>query len=128
MGFWIFMFAMNILIPFIMIVFGTWMYKYPPKKINGVIGYRTTMSRKNMYTWNFAHDYCGRLWIKIGIILMIPSVLCNFFVIHGTENQIGIVRGSAVSLQTIILCLSILPVEKALKQVFDQNGNRRNAT
>ena len=128
MGFWIFMFAMNILIPFLMIILGLWMYKYPPKEINGVIGYRTTMSRKNMDTWNFAQNYCGRLWIKIGIILMIPSVLCNFLVIHGTENQIGIVGGIAVSLQTIILCLSILPVEKALKRVFDKNGNRRNAS
>ena len=41
------------------------MSKYPPKEINGIIGYRTTMSRKNMDTWKFAHDYCGKLWLKL---------------------------------------------------------------
>lgn len=46
MVFFICMFICNLLIPATMIIAGYFMYKKPPKEINGVIGYRTTMSRK----------------------------------------------------------------------------------
>ena len=57
--------------PSIMVIAGYCMYKNPPKEINGLIGYRTAMSEKNKDTWAFAHDCCGKLWIKSGIILLV---------------------------------------------------------
>ena len=64
MGFFIAMFLCNLLMPLIMLIGGYCIYKNPPKEINGLVGYRTTMSKKNKDTWTFAHDYCGRLWIN----------------------------------------------------------------
>ena len=41
MGFWIYMFIMDLLIPIIMILFGRAFLKKAPKEINYVFGYRT---------------------------------------------------------------------------------------
>ena len=62
MGFFIAMFLCNLLMPLIMLIGGYCMYRKPPKEINGLVGYRTTMSKKNKNTWKFAHEYCGKLW------------------------------------------------------------------
>ena len=44
MGFWIFMLAMGLLFPVVMILFGTMFMKSAPKKINYILGERTDMS------------------------------------------------------------------------------------
>ena len=69
-GFWVFMLLADIMIPLVMIIFGRVFIKSPPKNINDMYGYRTTMSMKNTDTWNFAHKYCGRLWFKTGMIIL----------------------------------------------------------
>lgn len=43
MGFWIFMTVMNLVLPFVMIVIGYIFIKNPPKEINHLAGYRTTV-------------------------------------------------------------------------------------
>ena len=96
MWFWIIMFLCNLLIPVIMIVVGYMMYKHPPKKINAVYGYRTSRSMKNDETWKFAHNYCGRLWFKLGFILIIPTIIAMIPFIHSTENVVGIVSCQVV--------------------------------
>ena len=128
MVFFICMFICNLLIPATMIITGYFMYKKPPKEINGVIGYRTTMSRKNMDTWKFAHDYCGRLWLKIGIILLVPSIIVQIPFVNSDENTVGILTLIIEGVQLIFLLGSILPVERALKRTFDKNGKRIQKT
>ena len=65
MGFWIFMFAVNLLIPLVMVIFGAIFIKTAPKKINFLFGYRTERSMKNEDTWKFAHTYLGKLWLNL---------------------------------------------------------------
>lgn len=125
MVFFISMFICNLLIPATMIITGYFMYKKPPKDINGVIGYRTPMSSKNMDTWKFAHDYCGRLWLKIGIILLVPSIIVQIPFANSDENTVGILTLIIEGVQLVFLIGSILPVERALKRTFDKNGKRR---
>ena len=62
MGFWWFMLICDLIIPIVMLIGGRMMWKHCPKHINGIVGYRTARSMKNMDTWKFAHDYCGKLW------------------------------------------------------------------
>ena len=66
MWFWWFILICDCIIPAIMIIAGRMMWKHCPKKINGVVGYRTKMSMINMDTWRFAHDHAGKLWWKVG--------------------------------------------------------------
>ena len=44
MGYWMFLFVCNLLIPVTMILVGRRFYKKPPKNINSLSGYRTTRS------------------------------------------------------------------------------------
>ena len=81
MGFWIFMLVMILLIPITMIGFGKLFLKQAPGEINAVFGYRTTMSMKNKDTWEFAHNYCGKLWYRCGLFLLPLSVIPLLFVI-----------------------------------------------
>lgn len=125
MGFWIFMLICNLIVPIIMIMIGYWFVKCPPKTINNVYGYRTTMSRKNQETWDFAHNYCGRVWIKAGWCLLVASVLITLPTIGSSDETVGWVGGIFELIQCIILIGSIFPVERALKKNFDKNGNRK---
>ncbi|WP_434306182.1 SdpI family protein [Clostridium botulinum] len=126
MGFKIFIIVSNLIIPVIMLFFGVRFRKHGPKNINGIYGYRTSMSMKNKNTWEFAHQYCGRLWIKLGLIMLTISIIVSVLIFAYVDEAQGIIDAILVTIQTIVLIVSIFPVEKALKNNFDGNGNRRN--
>lgn len=125
MWFWWFLFACDLLIPILMIVFGRMMWKHPPKKINGIVGYRTPASMKNTDTWKFAHEYCGRLWWKMGWVLFVPSAAVHVPFYRGSEAVIGTVSGILCAVQCVILIVSIFPTERALRRNFTREGIRK---
>lgn len=49
--------------------------KFPPKKINGLYGYRTVNSMKSQDRWDFAQKYSSRLAILSGLALILTSFL-----------------------------------------------------
>ena len=116
------LFFCNLLIPVVVIVTGRIMWKHYPKNINGLVGYRTTRSMKNMDTWKFAHNYCGKLWWKIGWVMVIPSALIHIPLYHSDKNTIGFAGIILVTIQCFIMILSIYPTEKALKKHFNDDG------
>lgn len=125
MWFWIFMFCCNLLIPLVMIIFGRTMFKRPPKEINSICGYRTKMSIINKDTWNFAHNVCGKLWWKAGWIIILPSIVVQFPFLHSSHDTIGMVGLVLCIIQCAVLLGSILPVERALKRTFHDDGTRK---
>lgn len=125
MWFYIMMFICNLLIPAIMLIGGYFMYKYPPKEINWVIGYRTTMSMKNKDTWAFAQDYCGRLWVKLGRLLLIATIIAQIPFVHSSDNAIGTMTLVVEVVQLVVLLGSTVFVETILKKTFDANGARK---
>ena len=125
MGFWMFMLLINLLIPFTMIGFGRYFMKKPPKEINAMFGYRTSMSMKNKDTWDFAHKHCGKAWFICGWVIT-PITIIAMLLIIGKGMEIVEKFGSIiVFVQLAILIGSIIPTEMALKRNFDKNGNRR---
>lgn len=125
MWFWWFMLVCDLLTPIVMIITGRMMRKHCPKQINSLMGYRTARSMKNMDTWKFANDYCGRLWWKIGFVMILPSVLMHIPFYRSDEETIGIVGIILVTIQVIILLVSIFPTENALKKSFSDDGTRK---
>ena len=122
MGFWIFMLVMDLLIPCVMIGFGSYFKNHPPKKINYIVGYRTARSMKNKETWDFAHRHSGRTWVVCGSILLPVSAAVMLLALGKGEDTVG-VFGAAVCIgQVVALILSIIPTESALKKNFDENG------
>ena len=125
MWFWWFMLLCDLLIPVVMLIAGRMMWKHCPKNINSVMGYRTARSMKNMDTWKFAHDYCGRLWWKLGLIMLVLSALIYIPFYQSSEKTIGIIGGILATIQCIVLIASIFPTESALKKTFKDDGTRR---
>lgn len=124
-GFWVFMLVMDLLVPATMIFLGRYFEKKPPKEINGVFGYRTTMSMKNRETWEFAHSYAGKLWNKCGCAILVLSVIAMLLVARKDIDTVSKIGMAVCIVQTVIMVLTIIPTERALKKTFDKNGKRR---
>jgi uncharacterized membrane protein len=52
---------------------------YPPKKINGLYGYRTTRSCKSQEAWDFAQRYSAKLMTILGLAALIVAVAGRLF-------------------------------------------------
>lgn len=116
--FWVFMVISNLIVPLLMIGVGRMMMKNPPKTINWVFGYRTSQSMKNQETWDFAQVYCGKLWWKIGWIMLPFSIIGMLPVIGKNDDFVGIVGAIIITIQCIIMFVSIFFVERALAKKF----------
>lgn len=125
MGFWLFMLVMELLFPAIMIGIGKSFQKAAPKDINPIYGYRTAMSMKNRDTWEFAHRHCGRLWFKLGLILLPVNLIPMLLVIRQSKDVVGNVGTVLCIINLVVIIATIFPTEAALKRTFDQDGNRR---
>lgn len=125
--FWLFTLVTDLLIPCTMIGFGTRFLTKPPKDINHIFGYRTTMSMKNQDTWQFAHKYCGKLWFRLGLILLPLSVLPLLFTLGKGIGTIGSVGAAICFVQLVPLLGSIIPTELALRKVFDKSGKPKQS-
>lgn len=123
MGFWIYKMVLVLLIPLLMTLGGKCLMESATKEISA-LGYRSSRSMKNKDTWKFANHYCGELWIKMGLVILIFSIVAMLFVVGGDKNEIRnftyIVRG----IQLVSLVLSAVLSERALRSNFDKQGNR----
>lgn len=116
----------TLLIPLIMFGFGVWFEGHPPKKINYFFGYRTELSMKNRATWEFAHRTVGRLWKRLGLILLVCGGAAAWLIAAcaGAE-AVGPWCLGAEFAELAVLIVSIFPVEAALKKNFDEHGMRK---
>lgn len=119
----IFALIMTAIMSLSMIGFGLLFVKRPPGEINYSFGYRTPMSTKNKDTWNFAHRYAAKVWIRSGIITAIISVVFVFALQSCSNfNKLMLVL---FYIQIAILLLVIPLTEIALRKAFDKNGNKK---
>ena len=118
MGFWIFMFICELLIPLTMIGFGKQFRKKSPKNINMIVGYRTSRSMKSKETWEFAHCYFGKLWFRLGWMLLVPTVFGMILVIGKDNDMVGNVGLVINVVQIAVMLIPIYFTEKALKERF----------
>lgn len=128
MGFWWFMLICTLLTPLLMIIAGRMMWKHCPRSINSIFGYRTARSMLNMDTWRFAHDNCGRLWWKLGWLLLIPTLLVFICLTHASQNLLAGVGLGLCMIQLVVLVTSLIPTERALRQAFLPDGTHRTAS
>ena len=115
----------NLLVPVIIFITGRLMWKHYPKNINGSVGYRTTRSMINMDTWKFANEYCGHLWYKMGIVMLILSIIISIFIYQYDKSIVTTVSLILMTIQCIVLIASIFPTEIALKKTFNEDGTRK---
>ncbi len=118
------MLIVDLLVPLTMIFFGTRFEKNAPKEINATFGYRTTMSMKNKETWQFAHEYIGKLWKICGWLVLLISVVVMFFLYGKGIVVVSMIGGLICIIQIVIMICTMIPTEIALKKNFDEYGNR----
>lgn len=123
--FWIFMMLADLLVPGIMIGFGSYSVHHAPKEIGGTFGYRTTMSMLNRETWEFAHHHNGKIWRALGWTLLILTVIALLPVCGRDVDWVGRYAEIVGAVQVAVLLLSIIPTEVALRRNFDRDGRRK---
>lgn len=94
------------------IVFGLIMYIFPPKKINGLYGYRTASSMESQTKWDFAQKFSAKIMALIGLLLSIISFYKPYL---GLDEDQDVILGIFFLLMTMILMITI--VEKKLKKI-----------
>ena len=125
MGIWFMMLGFNLLIPVIMLGSGKLFSKNSPKDINWIIGYRTTMSMKNEDTWAFAHKVAGAFWWKWGWITLAVTAIVMLLLLGQSVELVSTV-GCVLMFLQLIPVLAVIPhTEKALRNTFDKDGNRK---
>lgn len=115
----------SLLVPVIVIITGRMMWKHYPKNVNGLIGYRTTLSMRNIDTWKFANEYCGRLWYRTGILMLFFSIIICLLFFKASYNTAFTASLILIAIQCIILVATIFPTENALKREFPEEETRR---
>lgn len=118
MGFWIFMMLMNVMMPGLMIIFGRIFMKHPPKNINGFYGYRTKRSRASQETWDYAQTHFGRLWYRIGLVLVPIAILTMLPVLGKDVETIGCYGSALCIVLCAVLIAPIFWTEAQLKKKF----------
>lgn len=84
--------------------------KFPPKKINGIYGYRTSRSMKSQENWDIAQRYSSQLMLKQGLVML--AIGGMLIALPLTEEV-----SAAISIALLIVSLIVLFVqtEKKLK-------------
>lgn len=123
--FWIFTLMMALLIPGCMTVFGWYFLNHPPKNINSLFGYRSARSMRNQETWNFAHAYSGRFWVRAGGPVLALSLLWMALLFGKDVETVGNSTVILTAIQMIPFLAVIPATERALKREFDDFGRKR---
>lgn len=105
---------MTLIVPMLMLGTGVLWKKHPPQKINWVYGYRTRMSMKNEDTWKFAHSFHAKIWVWVGAILFVVSLILMIVFRESYEKATAWIMFT----QLALLILSIIPTEIALRKKF----------
>ena len=88
--------------------------KYPPKKINGLYGYRTRNSMKNQERWDFAQKHSAGELIRTGLVMVLIGIA-------GVWIPGDPVFASFLSLPVLLglTGVAIWRTESALRRTFD---------
>lgn len=114
-----------IVLPLIMFMSSFYFIAGGPKNINNIFGYRTGRSMINKDTWIFAHEYCGKLWLKVSIAFILTSIVIMLCLIK-TDQRVFVAVGFVIFIaEFVTLFFTINKTEKALADSFDIKGNRK---
>lgn len=118
----------GLLLPTLLVGLGAVFRTHPPKNINMAYGYRTSRSMKSQESWDFANRYWGNLVFYAGLVSegATLAVLAAWYLM--APGQMGNLSLVTVSLQMVLLFVSIPLTERQLKIRFDDNGKPRESS
>ena len=126
LGMWTFLLICNLLIPAAAIWYGRRFRADPPKEPNAWFGYRTARSMKSRDAWSFAQRKMGEVWGRWGYTMVLPVAVCQgLTLLCHTVDGMCLWSLPITAAEVVLLLLSMIPVERALKENFDEYGRRR---
>ena len=91
----------------------TW--RFPPKKINDLYGYRSRRSKASQEAWDFAQSHSLELMVWVAVIntaLAVPALFIELDTLYGVFISLGILLFSVLYL--------FWDTERALKEKFGE--------
>ncbi|MDL2220428.1 SdpI family protein [Eubacteriales bacterium OttesenSCG-928-N14] len=104
------------LIPVTMVAAGWYWNGHAPKRINSGYGYRTKRSMRDLDSWRFAHRTIANLWLRVGGVLLVLSIVALIAISRMDESAIGWWVSGITLVQLCVMVLPIWPTERALKR------------
>lgn len=104
---------------FLIIFFIT--YRFPPKKINSLYGYRTSRSMKNQNNWEFAQSFSSIQFLKSSVVLLLVSLIGLYLDLNKTLDTV-----LAFAFLALSLAYPIYKTETALKQIEQHEEDNQN--
>ncbi|WP_338103392.1 SdpI family protein [Methanolapillus millepedarum] len=104
--------------PVILFMVGIWMYKFPPKKVNYYMGYRTPRSKRSPEAWREANRYSSKLLVEFSLIL-IAVTLWLWFLKDPTDEYAAQMAFIDTFLLLLFMVLLIIMTERHLKKMFE---------
>jgi uncharacterized membrane protein len=92
-------------------------WKFPPKKINKIYGYRTFRTMQNDEIWNFANTVFNKNLLIYAGISLLAGLLYAYISRNITWQPMVLV------MLTLIVC--ILKTEKSISEIYDDEGKKK---
>ena len=110
--------AVAVLVPLAILAVGIWWRISPPTFQAKGFAYATALSSSSPEAWAFAHRHCSRLWIRVGIVLLVlTAMLLAVFPANVKDYVLWLIGG-----QMALFCLSAFLMELLLKNSFQEDG------
>lgn len=111
-----------LMLPAVMLIAGCMMYKHTPHHGSVPFGYRSKASMRSPETWKFANEYCGKLWLRLGLALLLAVIAAFILMWNDGDDAVAKTGVIIIVAETALMVVSIGPVEAALKKRFDKDG------
>ena len=115
----------SVAVPVVSVICGLILWKATPP-LNAFFGYRSRRSRQSELSWGFAQKTAGRLFVAVFAPVALASLSAGTIADKNlnADGKYWALIG-LVALQTAVMALINLQVERRLKLTFDENGEPR---
>lgn len=111
------------ILPFVILVVfsagGLVLYIYPPKKINGIYGYRTTRSMKNQENWDYAQKLGGKYMMIFAAVIAITQITLGY-TITSLIYKIDYIMPFQLITMIVLVIIMFVICERKLKAFENQ--------
>lgn len=115
----------TLILPVIMLITGRAMFNSPSDDTSmGMVGYgyKSKRSLASRASKSFADKYAGKVFTIYALVMLPLSLIASIILVANGIYFKGL--SVIMVVQIICLCTVHIPVERALKKNFDENGER----
>jgi len=89
--------------------------KFPPKKINGLYGYRTSRSMQSQEAWDYSQRYSSKIMVVLGLVYFVLGITSLF--VPKQEDMVGALVSIVIVLSGVFFMF--YKTERQLAKRFD---------